>query len=403
LLSLFSRSDAWRSNRDYFQKLLNIATGSIMTTILSIVARLPPAIDGVGDYADSIAATLAAKHGISTQFIACDPLQPAQPGMWALAPIQIEQRSSESLLASLDLGGDIDILLLHYVGYGYAKRGCPLWLVAALRQWRKAKSSRRLVTMFHEVYASSNRPWSSQFWTSSIQKKIATDLVNCSDLVMTNAQIYAETIAKLSPKHHGNIQVLPMFSTVGADVSVPLAQRQPWLVTFGNTSHRQAIYTDSLEQLTAICQQLEISEIYDIGKNSAEIVRPVPQVKVNAMGILTASEISQILRMARVGFINYPLTYIAKSTIFAAYASHKILPVFDRSNIAHNQDGVSFERHYWSLQTPGDTIDLATAHAIANNAHQWYADHDLEHTASRVAKLLRDNHLLNLDRSQVEG
>jgi hypothetical protein len=368
-----------------------------MTTILSIVARLPPAIDGVGDYAYSIATALAAKHGISTQFIACDPLQPAQPGICELEPIQVQYRSSESLLASLDLCADFDTLLLHYVGYGYAKRGCPLWLVAALRQWRQAKSSRRLVTMFHEIYASSNRPWSSQFWTSSTQKKIATDLVNCSDLVMTNAQIYAETIAQLSPKHHGNIQVLSMFSTVGADVSVPLAQRQPWLVTFGNTSHRQAIYTDSLEQLTAICQQLEISEIYDIGKNSAELVRAVPQVKVNAMGILAAPEISQILRMARVGFINYPLTYIAKSTIFAAYASHKILPVFDRSNIAHNQDGVIFKQHYWSLQNPGDAIDLATAHTIANNAHQWYTARDLGQTASRVAKILRDNHFLDRD------
>jgi hypothetical protein len=204
-----------------------------------------------------------------------------------------------------------------------------------------------------------------------------------------------DTIAKLSPKHHGNIQVLPMFSTVGADVSVPLAERQPWLVTFGNTSHRQAIYTDSLEQLTTICQQLEISEIYDIGNNSAEIVRPVPQVKVNAMGVLAAPKISQIFRMARVGFLNYPLTYLAKSTIFAAYASHNILPVFDRSNIAHNQDGIVFNRHYWSLQTPGDTIDLATAHTIANHAHQWYVEHDLEHTASRIAQLLRSNQLLD--------
>ncbi len=359
-----------------------------MTTILSIVARLPPAIDGVGDYACLLAEALATGNGISTQFIACDPLQPAQSGICALDPIQISHRSSQSLLASLDLCDDLDTLLLHYVGYGYAKRGCPQWLVDALSQWRQAKSSRKLVTMFHEVYASSNRPWSSQFWTSSTQKKIATDLVNCSDLVMTNAQIYAGTIAKLSSKHHGNIQVLPMFSTVGADVSVPLVQRQPWLVTFGNTSHRQAIYTDSLEQLTAICQQLEISEIYDIGNNSADIVRAVPQVKVHAMGVLAAPEISQIFRMARVGFLNYSVTYLAKSTIFAAYTSHKMLSVFDRSNIAHNQDGIICDRHYWSLKHPEDRIDLATAQTIVNNAHQWYKEHDLEHTASRVANLL---------------
>jgi hypothetical protein len=358
-----------------------------MNTILSIVPRLPPAIDGVGDYAGFLAEALADRHSISTQFIACDPSQ-SLPGISRLNPIQLPHRTSDALLNILDRSDDLDILLLHYVGYGYAKRGCPLWLVDALIKWKQTKASRKIVTMFHEVYAGSNRPWSSQFWTSPIQQKIARDLINCSDLVMTSTQIYVDKLAQLSSKHHGNIQILPIFSTVGeCDLPAPLAERKPWLVTFGNTKFRQDIYTNSLAQLTTICQQLEIAEIYDIGNKSVEIVRSIPQVKVNPMGILPASEISKILRMARVGFLNYPIAYLAKSTIFAAYASHQLCPIFDRSNIEPNQDGIILGQHYWSLQNDDDSIDLATAQTIASNAYRWYSEHNLVQIAERLANL----------------
>ena len=359
-----------------------------MKTILSIVPRLPPAVDGVGDYAFLLAEALAAQHHLSTQFIACDPLQLVAVSLEP-SPIQLLQRSSALLSATLDRLPDADTLLLHYVGYGYAKRGCPLWLVDAISKWRQAKASRTLIVMFHEVYASSYQPWNSQFWTSPIQQKIARDLNDCADLVLTSTQIYADKIAKLSPQHHGKIQVLPIFSTIGeCDGLKPLAARRPYLVTFGNTRFRKAIYTDSLAQLTTICQQLEIAEIYDIGNNSAEIVKPVPQVEVHAMGVIPAAEITSIFRMARVGFLNYPTAYLAKSTIFAAFASHKLLPVFDRQNIESNRDGIVSDRHYWSLQNSEDRIDLDTAQAIADRAHQWYADHNIAQTASRLATLL---------------
>lgn len=361
-----------------------------MTTILSIVPRLPPAIDGVGDYACLLAAALADRHEISTRFIACDPIQPIAPDNTPLSPIQLPQRSSDALLTILDRDRQLDTLFLHYVGYGYAKRGCPLWLVAAVTAWKQAKSSRKLVTMFHEVYASSNRPWSSQFWTSPIQQKIAKDLAEISDTLLTSIQIYADKITDLNPQGVGKIHVLPMFSTIGdRPESLPLAARQPWLVTFGNTGFRKDIYTNSISQLTAICQQLEIEEIYDIGNNSAEIIRPIPQVNVKAMGVLPASEISQIFSMARAGFLNYPIAYLGKSTIFAAYASHQILPVFDRQNIDTNLDGISLGEHYWSLQNSADAIDLDTAQTIASNANRWYTAHNLEHTVDRVASLLK--------------
>ena len=356
-----------------------------MYTILSIVPRLPPIVDGVGDYAHLLSAALADRHDILTKFIACDPLKPIESDSGDLSPIQLPERSQDALISILDRHTDIETILLHYVGYGYARRGCPLWLVAALTKWRQAKSSRRLVTMFHEVYASSHQPWSSQFWTSPIQQQIARDLVNLSDAVITSNQLFANLMQGLSNKHDGKIDILPVFSTIGECSSpLPLTKRQPWLVTFGNASLRKSIYTNSLEQLTTVCQQLEIKEIYDIGHNSAAIVRPISAVKVNAMGILPATEISQIFSNAQVGFINYSVPYIAKSTIFAAYSSHQLLSVFDNLNLGNNLDGVKLNQHYWSTQNSEDRIDLGLAQSIANNAYQWYSQHNLSSVTDRV-------------------
>jgi hypothetical protein len=357
-----------------------------MKTILSIVPRLPPAIDGVGDYAWLLSQKLADRHQISTQFITCDPIESAIEDP---SQIQLSQRSADALLTILDKFDNIDTLLLQYVGYGYAKRGCPLWLLTALTKWRKARSSRRLVIMFHEVYASSKLPWSSQFWTAPIQKQIAQDLINLCDRVITNSQIFANTISKLSSRHDGKISILPIFSNVGeCSAPIPLKERNPWLVTFGNSGFRKSIYTNSLERVTSICQQLGIEEIYDIGHNSAEIVRQIPGVKVNPMGILPAPKISQIFSMAQVGFINYPIPYIAKSGIFAAYASHQICSVFDLHNLGDNQDGIGLNEHYWAGGEVGASIDLELAQSIANNAYQWYDRHNLDRSTDYIATLL---------------
>jgi hypothetical protein len=362
-----------------------------MTTILAIVPRLPPAIDGVGDYADLVARCLASQHQISTKFIACDPLVSIDRRIDDADRIQLEQRSAPALLDILNDLDRIDTLFLHYVSYGYDRRGCPQWLVAALTKWRKARSSRRIVIMFHEIYASSNLPWSSQFWTAPLQKKIARDLCNLGDRVITSTQIYADIIGRLSTKHQGKIEILPIFSTIGeSDNPLPLANRNPWLVTFGNSGFRKSIYSDAIDQLTTVCQQLDIQEIYDIGHNSAEIVRPIPQVKVHSMGILPANEILQIFGMARVGFLNYPITYIAKSTIFAAYSSHQLCTVFDRRNLGDNQDGVNLHQHYWSVRDPADRLDLTSAQTIATNAYRWYAAHSLERVTSQIAKIVHE-------------
>src|SRR5437879_828476 len=148
-----------------------------MMEILQIVPRLPPTISGVGDYSFLLAQELRRAHDIETRFIVSDPswedsTERAENGnrkveseLDGFPVYRLQRRSADQLLFVLSAAGMAPTVLLHYVGYGYEKRGCPFWLVNGLEAWRKAQSSRRLVTMFHELFAS-GPPWRSSFWTS---------------------------------------------------------------------------------------------------------------------------------------------------------------------------------------------------------------------------------------------
>jgi hypothetical protein len=54
-------------------KINNVKTKQPVRTIYQIVPRLPPLIDGVGDYSLQLARTLRENHNIDSKFIIGDP------------------------------------------------------------------------------------------------------------------------------------------------------------------------------------------------------------------------------------------------------------------------------------------------------------------------------------------
>src|SRR5262245_33289304 len=140
--------------------------------IIQIVPRLPPAINGLGDYAFLLARELRATHDIHSNFIVCDP-DLESTGSLDGFPVQcVAARTASDVGDVLEgMSGRDTTIFLHYVGYGYDKRGCPSWLVEGLEQWRRLAGGRRLVTMFHELYAF-GMPWRSSFWTMPLQRSI---------------------------------------------------------------------------------------------------------------------------------------------------------------------------------------------------------------------------------------
>lgn len=352
-----------------------------------IVPRLLPAIDGVGDYALNLANQLRQEFGIKTHFIVGDPNWTGEIQIEGFPITKVSVCSATNLLSLLPSDRPASVLL-HYVGYGYAKRGCPSWLVDGLQFWRTASTHRLLITMFHELYASGS-PWTSAFWLSSLQRNLAARLAQLSDRCLTSKQHYAEILSELSQGKQTQIPTLPVFSNIGEPDQVPpLAKRHQRLVVFGGRSKRLRVYQKSLAELSHTCQLLGIKEILDIGPSTGLTLSPVNGVPVVERGQLDATEISHILSTSLAGFFNYNLEYLAKSTIFAAYCAHGLLPVSPRCH-ALPVDGIAAGKHYW---IPDDMTtglkDLLEVQAIADNAYAWYQTHNLSVQAKTFATYL---------------
>ncbi|HEY9651052.1 MAG TPA: glycosyltransferase family 1 protein [Coleofasciculaceae cyanobacterium] len=347
-------------------------------SIVQLVPMLPPAIDGLGDYALNLARQFCQEFGLETQFIVGNPTWEGAREMEGFPISVLSENSRNAVLSSLlNVCPSVTTVLLHYVGYGYAKRGCPAWLVEGLQQWRTTGANRFLVTMFHELYAI-GPPWTSSFWLSPLQKNLVMRLAKLSDRCLTSHERYADDLVKLSHGKHTQILTLPVFSNLGEPKQVPtLAERQRQLVVFGTPSNRLRVYQNALAELELTCHLLSIEKILDIGLSTSLSLSTVNGVPVVKMGKLAADEISALLLDSCAGFFNYNPDCLAKSTIFAAYCAHGILPVSPRSSI-FSVDGVIAGTHYWIPDSQQKRLNLLKKlQVIADSAYAWYHTHNL--------------------------
>jgi hypothetical protein len=218
---------------------------------------------------------------------------------------------------------------LHCVGYGYQKRGIPFWLLNALRKWRHAVPRSRLVTVFHELYATSPYPWQSSFWLSSAQRYVAREIARLSDAVLTPVESYAEELVAWNPRLRGHCKTVPVFSNVGepACVASPLLRR-PVIVVFAGPGAAQPLYSRYESLLARSIEFLGIERIVDIGSRTVAPPARIAGTPIIAHGLLPASDVSAVLRECRYGMMCYPLRKADKSGIFAAYAAHGVISIF---------------------------------------------------------------------------
>jgi hypothetical protein len=142
------------------------------------------------------------------------------------------------------------------------------------------------------------------------------------------------------------------------------------LVIFGLESSRKRAY-DTTPQLAQLVRKLGVSTLIDVGPGSA---RPpnIPGVAVSVLGSLAADEISAVLRGARYGLLYYPQEYLAKSSIFAAYASHAVVPIIPYAKPLIS-DGLVHGMHYIAvnpLQTGDELLER-----VSGQAFDWYQSH----------------------------
>lgn len=317
--------------------------------VVQIVPAVPPAIGGVTGYAEALAGALAAQAGIESRFVS-----PVSGGL------------------ERELAG-AGTLLLHYANYGYERRGCPAELVAGLEAWKAGDEGRRLVTVFHEVYAS-GPPWRSSFWLSPWQRRLAARLATLSDALLTTLGLYAGLLERLAPGVR--VTMAPVFSTVGEPVGEEVGARPPVMAVFGGAGARARAYGEALPELAAACRALAVEEILDIGPDAGApaLVAGLP---VRRLGTLPAAEVSRQLLAARAGFLAYPPGFLAKSTIFAAYCAHGLAPVC----VWKGRGGGTAEAPLWRAVGPG-------VEEVAAAARSWYRGHALSRQVETYRRLL---------------
>ena len=358
-------------------------------SIVQIVARLPPSVDGVGDYSWNVASELRSGFGIDSRFLVCSNPHYVPPSHTAARVSILHERSKEAFLASLrgllDAGDTWPIIVLHYAGYGYERNGTPYWMIEGLEDIAISRPRVSVVAIFHELFARS-MPWRRAFWYSNEQKSLVKRLIKISAAAMCTIGKNERYLQSWSPQ--SNIARIAIPSNVGEPPAGAISawlERRNEIVVFGMAHTRELAYRQ-WASLEGFCRQFGIARIVDIGPAVSKTVK-VPAVAVEHFGIIPAAQISQVLLGCRFGFLYYPAEYLAKSGIFAAYCSHGLTPVVSMPRQL-DCDGLVAGRHYVVAHDVAGR-GAADFEMIANEAGKWYASHDVAAHASWLAKACR--------------
>jgi hypothetical protein len=352
--------------------------------IVQIVPNLPPATGGLADFSFLVAKELRDSHQIHSRFVVGDPTWHGSRELEGFFAESTPDRTAGGLLETL--GNASRTVLLHYVGYGYAARGCPFWLIDGLEQWRRMRD-KRLVTVFHELWAF-GPPWRSSFWTHPWQKSLSKRLANVTDCCQTTMNMYRKILETISPTHLGKIPALPVFSTVGeSDKLTCLVERKRQMVVLGGPDLRTKTYSQHSRELVDACSALHMECILDIGPPIG--IKPDLPLPVIIMGKQSAKEICRLLSESMAGFVSYFDGYLAKSSIFAAYCAHGLLPIVACRNRSE-LDGIRPGSEYLTVSTLPGHISGTEMQAIADQAQTWYEKHSLARTAASLASALRN-------------
>jgi hypothetical protein len=347
-------------------------------TLIQVVPWRGLEPNGVANYSLALARALAARHGVKSVFLSATQSAQAMPMQDEWKTVFLPRRQAQCMADTLwSLSAEPPVaVVLHFSGYGYQKRGVPLWLVEGLRIWARRARHVPLVTIFHELYAS-GRPWQSSFWLSPLQKHIARRILNLSSLAITPTDLYRKRLSRWRKDSAIKITAMPVFSSVGEPSYVPPScTRGATAVVFGLAGVEDRFFGTYRSQTERIISALGIETIFDVGPRLSPMPRTLAGAFVISKGVLPERAVSELLLRTKFGFVAYPTDFIAKSSRFAAYAAHGVVPiVFSEKQGAF--DGLQPSQHFLDglrLDTGASTQDLAS---IQRKLFTWYTSHSL--------------------------
>jgi Glycosyl transferase 4-like domain len=357
-------------------------------TLIQVVARRTAGPDGVADYALALARALRAYTGANSVFLSGTPSVDARPVEDGWKTVCVPKRKAQMLADTvqfLSAETNARAVVLHFSGYGYQKRGVPVWLVQGLRIWNRRARGVPLITIFHELYAT-GRPWQSAFWVSPLQKQIARSILNLSSAAITPTDLYGKRLSEWRDGDAPKITPMPVFSNVGEPGcgSAPSA-RIAAAVVFGLAGVEDRLFGIYRSEIERIVSALGIEKIFDVGPRFSSMPRTLAGAPVISKGVLPQDAVSDLLQRARFGLVAYPLDFIGKSGVFAAYAAHGVVPIV-LSDKQGAFDGLQPARHFLDgLRLGNGAEDLAS---IQRKLFTWYTSHSLKVQADFLANAI---------------
>jgi hypothetical protein len=267
----------------------------------------------------------------------------------------------------------VENIVLHVSGYGYEKRGVPSWLLKGMRIWRQTHRNCRLFGFFHELFAT-GRFWNSSFWLSGAQEQITQGIWELCDGGLTTTASYFDQLTAWRPNMKHLLRTMPVFSTVGEpSIVTPIEERPLNMAVFGQPGVERNVYIGPQREISAsVAEHFRILQFIDIGARMVTPPRHLGQVPINCLGQLKADCVSQHLMSCRFGLLNYDIKRLEKSTVFAAYAAHGVIPVCIGSE-ANPPQGLEEGRHF--IRWPSKT--LPDFRAMQRHLGQWYDGHSI--------------------------
>jgi hypothetical protein len=348
--------------------------------LIHVVPRRTVEPDGVADYALALARALRDHRGANSLFLSGTPLVGAMPLEDHWKTVCVATRQAQVLADTVQLlsaESNARAVVLHFSGYGYQKRGVPIWLVQGLRIWSRRAGSVPLVTIFHELDAT-GRPWQSSFWVSPLQKQIARSILNLSSAAITPTALYSKRLSEWADGRAIKITAMPVFSNVGEPgCGAAPCVRAAAAVVFGLAGVEDRLFGAYRPQIERIISALGIETIFDVGPRFSPMPRTLAGALVISKGVLPQGAVSELLQRTRFGFVAYPLDCIGKSGVFAAYAAHGVVPIV-LSDKHGAFGGLRPSQHFLDGLRPKTDVGAEDLASLQYELWRWYVSHSLK-------------------------
>jgi hypothetical protein len=344
-----------------------------LNTILQIVPRVPGGIDGVGDYALTLAAKLMGKFGCGTVFVTPDPSSPSTIRGFEVLPVDRLPAAAQRA----------DPVILHYVNYGYQKRGVPFRLLSILRKLREQHRG-PLLTIFHELYAS-GPPWSSAFWLQPLQIHLAKSVARLPHECVVSNENFVRELRRFVPDAH--IHLHPVPSGLGEPTLShdQIANRDPhrWVIVGGTMLSER-----SLRSLSVVIREIPDAiaprTLLVLGGHENPVTRSLLAdlpIESHYRPGIASTEASEILSTCSFTWFNYfhrpdiETSVVLKSSAFASACAHGVIPIFPHPGSTISVKGDRLPGPFFVCRGAKNVPDTNNRGAISQSIYDWYQRH----------------------------